>query len=338
VAEEDTREFAPKVGDSADLSEQSVGTVIVAGLANIAIALAKTVAGILAGSAAMLSEAAHSFADTLTELLLFVSLRRGARPPDDRHPFGHGKSSFLWATVAALATLFVGAGFAVTQGIHAIVSHSETGDYLVSYVVLAISFVLEGASLLRAVGQLRGSARFWRVPLLRYLRRTPDTAVKAVTFEDSAALVGLVLAGAGIGLSELTGDPVWDGAASVAIGALLGVVGVALVRANVSLIIGEAPPARLRGEIIGELERLPSVERVIEVLTMYLGPRSLLVAARVAFIGTEPAQLGAAADQAEQRLRAKIPLITYVFLDPTPRPDPSSAIHARPPGDQASTV
>jgi cation diffusion facilitator family transporter len=338
VAEEESRELALAVGNSSDQSEESLGTVVVAGLANIAIGSAKAVAGVLSGSAAMLSEGAHSFADTLTEVLLFVSVRRGSRPPDERHPFGHGKSSFLWATMAALATLFVGAGFAITQGIHAIVSHAETGDYLVSYVVLAISFLLEGMSLLRAVWQLRGSARFWRVPVLRYLRRTPDTAVKAVTFEDSAALVGLVLAGTGLALSEVTGDTLWDGAASVAIGALLGVVGVVLVRANASLIIGEAPPARLRDEIIGELERVPSVERVIEVLTMYLGPRSLLVAARVAFEGSDPTRLGAAADQAEQRLRTKIPLISYVFLDPTPRPDPSAAVQARPPGDPASTV
>jgi cation diffusion facilitator family transporter len=282
----------------------------------------------------MLSEAAHSVADTVTEVLLFVALRRGARPPDERHPFGHGKSSFVWATLAAFATLLLGAGFAVTQGVHAILSHQETGDYTVSYVVLAISFVLEGLSLLRALRQIRGTARRYRVPPLRYLRRTPDTTVKAVTFEDSAALVGLSLAGLGLLLSELTGDPVYDGAASVAIGALLAVVGTLLVRANVSLIIGQATSGRLQQQIVEELESVESVERVFEVLTMYLGPDSLLVAARVAFKGPEPTRLGHAADEAERRLRERVPLVRYVFLDPTPPPE----IRPRPATGRASTV
>jgi cation diffusion facilitator family transporter len=313
---------------------ESFGTVIVAGLSNLGIAVAKVVAGVLSGSAAMLSEAAHSFADTLTEILLYIALRRGSRPPDELHQFGHGKSSFVWATLAAFATLFLGAGFAITQGVHAIVSHTQTGDYLVSYVVLAVAFVLEGLSLLRALSQVQGNARRYRVPLLRYLRRTPDTAVKAVASEDSAALVGLTLAGMGLLLSELTGDPVWDGAASVAIGALLGVVGITLVRANVSLIIGEATPTRLQKQIVAELESVDSVERVFEVLTMYLGPDSLLVAARVAFSGPEPARLGNAADEAERRLRERFPLVRYVFLDPTPPP----AIRTRPAPGPASTV
>ena len=321
-----------------DERQESTGTVIVAGLANLAIAAAKLVAGLLSGSAAMLSEAAHSFADTLTEVFLFVSLRRGARPPDEKHPFGHGKSSYIWATLGAFATLFLGAGFAITEGVHAILTNEQTGDYLVSYVVLAIAFVLEGTSLLRALSQLRRSARRWRVPILRYLRRTPDTAVKAVTFEDSAALVGLALAAAGLGLTELTGDPLWDGVASIAIGALLAVIAIQLVRANVSLIVGEAPPPRLRDEIVAELERLPEVERVLEMLTMYLGPDSLLVAARVAFVGPVD-RLTAAADEAERRLRARFPLIRYVFLDPTPRPARvGPPIHPRPEDGGASTV
>ena len=176
---------------------ESTGTVIVAGLANLAIAAAKAVAGVLSGSAAVLSEAAHSFADTLTEVLLFVALRRGSRPADADHPFGHGKAAYLWALLAATGTLVLGAGFAVFQGVRTIMSGpTDEGHYLVAYVVLAISFVLEGTSLLRAVHQLRRGAARYMVTALRFLRRTPDTAVKAVTAEDSAALVGLVLAGA----------------------------------------------------------------------------------------------------------------------------------------------
>jgi cation diffusion facilitator family transporter len=299
---------------------ESTGTVVVAGLVNLAIAAAKAVAGVLSGSAAMLSESAHSLADTLTEVLLFVALRRGSRPPDEAHPFGHGKAAYLWALLAASATLVLGAGFAVFKGVRTILGGSgETGHFLTAYAVLAISFALEGMSLLRAVRQLRTGAARYRVPTLRFLRRTPDTTVKAVTLEDSAALVGLVLAALGLGLTQLTGSAVPDGLASVLIGVLLAGVAITLLRTNASLIVGEAPPSRLRNGILAEIESLPNVAQVLEVMTMYLGPESLLVAARVHFAETSVAGLTAAADEAERRLRVRFPLITHVFLDPTPR-------------------
>jgi len=300
---------------------ESTGTVIVAGLANLAIAVAKAVAGVLSGSAAVLAEAAHSVADTLTEVLLFVALRRGSRPADEDHPFGHGKSAYLWALLAATGTLVLGAGFAVSQGIRTIMAGSqEQGHYTVAYVVLAISFVLEGTSLLRAVRQLRRGAARYMVSTLRFLRRTPDTTVKAVTLEDSAALVGLALAALGLGLTQLTGSPVPDGIASILIGVLLAVVAMALVRTNASLIIGEAPGPRLRAGILEELGSLSDVIQVVEVMAMYLGPDSLLVAARIDFQDTSMAALTAVADEAERRLRTRFPIITHVFLDPTPRP------------------
>ena len=300
---------------------ESTGTVIVAGLANLAIAVAKAVAGVLSGSAAVLAEAAHSVADTLTEVLLFVALRRGSRPADEDHPFGHGKSAYLWALLAATGTLVLGAGFAVSQGIRTIMAGSqEQGHYTVAYVVLAISFVLEGTSLVRAVRQLRRGAARYRVTVLRFLRRTPDTTVKAVTAEDSAALVGLVLAALGLGLTQLTGSPIPDGVASILIGVLLAVVAMLLVRTNVSLIVGQSPSARLRDGIREEIESLSDVTRVLEVMAMFLGPESLLVAARVDFAETSVTGLAASADEAERRLRARYPVITHVFLDPTPRP------------------
>ena len=300
---------------------ESTGTVIVAGLANLAIAVAKAVAGVLSGSAAVLAEAAHSIADTLTEVLLFVALRRGSRPADEDHPFGHGKSAYLWALLAATGTLVLGAGFAVSQGIRTIMAGSqEQGHYTVAYVVLAISFVLEGTSLVRAVRQLRRGAAQYRVSVLRFLRRTPDTTVKAVTAEDSAALVGLVLAALGLGLTQLTGSPIPDGVASILIGVLLAVVAMLLVRTNVSLIVGQSPSARLRDGIREEIESLSDVTRVLEVMAMFLGPESLLVAARVDFAETSVTGLAASADEAERRLRARYPVITHVFLDPTPRP------------------
>ncbi|WP_320069395.1 cation diffusion facilitator family transporter [Micromonospora sp. RTGN7] len=302
-----------------DAKSESLGTVVVAGAANLAIAVAKLVAGLVSGSAAMLSEAAHSVADTTTEVLLFLALRRGARPADVRHPFGHGKEGYVWAFLAALFTFVAGAGFAITHGVTTILVHEHSGDYLISYVVLAVSFAIESISLARAVRQIRGESRRWRTTPRRFLRLTADTAVKAVFLEDSAALIGLLLAAAGLGLSHWTGSELWDGLASIAIGLLLLVVAITLAKANISLLVGRSVPERLRLEIEQELNGLPAVERIDTLLTMQLGPDEMLVAAKVDFRDDATgADLEAAADEAERRLTTRYPEIGYVFLDPTP--------------------
>src|SRR3954447_25632026 len=190
---------------------ESAGTVILAGLVNLAIAAAKFVGGMISHSSAMLSEAAHSVADTVTEVLLFVALKRGTKPPDRRHPFGYGRETYFWAFLASLCTFVVGAGFSIYQGVHTIIHGEEQGSPLVSYIVLGVSFLLEGTSWLKAVRQVRGAAKQWGTSPGNYLSKTTDTTVKAVTFEDTAALIGLVLAALGLFLEHLTGDPMWDG-------------------------------------------------------------------------------------------------------------------------------
>ncbi|HEX7744524.1 MAG TPA: cation diffusion facilitator family transporter [Micromonosporaceae bacterium] len=303
---------------ASDASAESVRTVIIAGSVNLAIAVAKVVAGLLAGSAAMLSEAAHSVADTTTEVLLFVALRRGGRPADPRRPFGYGRESYIWAFLAAIFTFVSGAGFSITHGFHTIRSPQKTGDYLVSYLVLVVSFVLESVSLTRTVRQLRRRAERWDVSPARLVRGTRDTALKAVFLEDVAALIGLVLAGAGLGLAELTGDAMWDGIASIAIGVLLFVVATILARSNLSLLIGLPATEPVRDEIRRELAALPSVQRITELLTLQLGPDDILVAAKIDFVEqVSSADIEAAADEAERRLTARNPAVRFVFLDPT---------------------
>jgi len=198
---------------------ESTGTVIVAGLANLAIAVAKLFGGLISHSSAMMSEAAHSLADTVTEVLLFIALKRGNRAPDARHPFGYGRETYFWAFLAALCTFGVGAGFSVWQGVTTIIEREPEGSPTISYVILAVSFVLESSSLLKAVRQVRGAAAERNISARQYLRHTTDTTVKAVTFEDSAALVGLVLAALGLFLEQITGDPLWDGVAADRAGA-----------------------------------------------------------------------------------------------------------------------
>ncbi|WP_406316816.1 cation diffusion facilitator family transporter [Streptosporangium sp. NBC_01639] len=298
---------------------ESVGTVIVAGLANLAIAVAKLVAGLISGSSAMLSEAMHSAADTVTEVLLFVAVRRADHPADSRHPFGHGMAGFFWALMAAFATLIGGAGFSITHGLHEISHGEELADLRISYVVLAVSFVIEGISFLKALSQVRGEARRLRVSPQRYVAKTSDTALKAVLFEDAAALVGLLIAAGGLLAYQLTGSSLWDGVASVVIGLLLLGVALNLIRTNVSLLIGQAAPLRMEQEIRAELLAQPEVDAVVELLTMMLGPSEVLVAARVDFADdTTGAALERAADQVERRLGERFPSISQVFLDPTP--------------------
>lgn len=315
MAESDDR---PILGPDPNQSSGSVATVIVAGLANLAIAVAKLVAGLLSSSAAMLSEAAHSFADTTTEMLLFAALRRGRRPADVRHPFGHGKESYLWALLAAVFTFVAGAGFSITHGVHTIRVGETEADFGVAYIVLAVAFVMETISLIRAARQVHAEARRWQSTPGRFLRHTADTAIKAVFFEDVAALIGLLLAVSGLGLTELTGDQVWDGLASVAIGLLLLVVASILAHTNLSLLVGRAVPPRVRDDIGAELAALPLVRRVDTLLTMQLGPLEVLVAAKVDFVpGATSDDLEATADEAERRLNARFPTVRHVFLDPT---------------------
>ncbi|MFF0245005.1 cation diffusion facilitator family transporter [Streptosporangium sandarakinum] len=298
---------------------ESLGTVVVAGLANLAIAIAKLVAGLMSSSAAMMSEAAHSAADTVTEALLFVAVRRAGSPPDVRHPFGHGMAGFFWALMAAFATLIGGAGFSITHGVQEIINGEELADLRVSYAVLVISFVIESVSFFKALSQVRSEAARVRVTPQRYVARTSDTAVKAVLFEDAAALAGLVIAACGLLAYEMTGDPVWDGVASVAIGLLLLGVAAHLIYANASLLMGQAAPERIRKEIEREMLAQPEIENVVELLTMMLGPGEVMVAARVDFLDeTTGAALERAADRVEERLRERFPSISHVFLDPTP--------------------
>jgi cation diffusion facilitator family transporter len=304
------------VSDAEEVNSESVLTVLVAGLMNLGIALAKLIAGILGGSAAMVSEAAHSAADTVTEIMLYIALRHSAKPSDEAHPFGYGRTAYLWAGLAAAFTFVAGGLFSITHGFHSIHDEAE-GDYLVSYVVLGISFLLEAVSFGRTIVQLRGESRRWDTRPRLFLRHTPDTSLKAVFLEDLAALIGLLLAATGLALTEVTGSPVFDGVASILIGALLLVVAVTLGRANVSLLIGKSLPPRFREAVRTELEAGEDITAVQELLTLQLGPTSVLVAAKIDFSDSASGEaIERTSRAAEARLRERFPMVRYVFLSP----------------------
>ncbi|AZM89254.1 cation diffusion facilitator family transporter [Streptomyces sp. W1SF4] len=313
---------------------ESVTTVVVAVVTNLAIAAAKAVAGIVSGSSAMLSEAAHSVADTVTEVLLLASLRRSARPADEAHPLGYGPERYIWALLASIATFAGGAVFAVYDGIHTLVHGEDPRDPVFSYAVLAVAFVLEGYSLLVAWRQVTGEAARMRAPLGLYVKHTPDTAVKAVLLENAAALAGLVLAAGGLLGAQLTGSGVYDGVASLLIGALLVAVAWELGRSNAGYLIGRPLPAAMRAEVREELLSVPHVEGVLELTTLVQGPDEVLIAAKVDFHDLASArQVEAACEDAEAQLRERWPAVRRVYLDPTPTPPPASAAEpSLPPG------
>ncbi|MEV4949815.1 cation diffusion facilitator family transporter [Streptomyces sp. NPDC053755] len=298
---------------------ESTFTVIVAAVANLGIAAAKAVAGLISGSSAMLSEAAHSVADTVTEVMLLTALKRSAKPADEDHPLGYGGERYVWALLAAVATFVGGAVFSVYDGVHTLTHGEEPGDPLVSYVVLGVAFLLESYSLRTGLRQVKGEAQRVRAPFGRYLRLTPDTTVKAVVMEDSAALVGLLLAAGGLLGGQITGSGVWDGIASILIGVLLVYVAWVLGRSNAQLLIGRPLPRGMREEVVEELLTVPHIIGVLELTTLIQGPDEVMIAAKIDFRDVASAgQVEWACEEAEQQLRERFPAVSRVYLDPTP--------------------
>ena len=266
--------------DSDEGRGESTTTIWFAFAANLVIACAKLVGGLISGSAAMLAEAGHSVADTVNQVFLRVSMTLGARPADEEHPFGYGKERFFWAFLAATFIFVAGAVFSWGEGVRALFASGGEESYLIAYVVLAVAFVAEGISLIRALRQVGREAAAEGRTRREHLRVTKDPTTKVVVLEDSAAVVGVVIAAAGIGLHELTGDHRFDGYASLLIGALLAFVAYRLGRDTKDLLLGEAALPEDRAAIRRAVERHEEVVEVYEVLTMSTGPRSLLVAVR----------------------------------------------------------
>lgn len=305
---------------------ESKGTVLLAGAANLAIAIAKGAAGIMSGSSAMLAESAHSIADTMNEGFLLTALKRGNKKADAEHPFGYGLERYFWSLLAAVGIFVLGAGFSFFEGIYALMHPEPLEGLLIPMGVLGLSAVVEGVSWGKALLQLRGEAREKDAGLIEHVLETPDPTVKTVAFEDTAALIGLGLAAAGLGLHALTGSPVWDAVASFCIGGLLIVVAVALGVQNKKLLIGSAVARDVREGIERTIEETPGVDRVVELLTMRLGPEAVLVAARVDVVDdTSGGDLEQVADEVDRRVCERYENVRHVFLDPTPSPTSTGA-------------
>jgi cation diffusion facilitator family transporter len=325
-----TDNATPGTAQSGEAGE-SLLTVLLALAANFAVAVAKVVAGLMTGSAALLSEAAHSFADCGTELFLLTALRRSSKPADTRHPFGYGKERYFWSLLAAVSIFTAGALFSLYQGVRTLVGNPEDHrNVLVGYGVLAVAAVLEGLSLTQAVRQVRSEQAKDRLPLLPYLRRSDDPTVKTVLYEDSAALAGLLFAFAGIGLTQLTGSSVWDGIASLLIGLLLVLVAYLLGRTNMNLLVGRQADPRLVRAVRDRLTGQSEVDAVVDLLTMLTGTDRVLVCARLDFVDSiSTADLERACVRIDNELRAEFPDLDEIFLEPVPRSDPDLQARVR---------
>jgi cation diffusion facilitator family transporter len=275
-------------------------------------------------------------ADTSNQVFLLISLSLAGRRPDDKHPFGYGRERFVWAFLAAIMIFVSGAVFSVGEGVQRLLSpkHDE-GSALIAFIVLAVALAAEGASLTRAARQTRGEQRQTGLPFARFVRQSRNPTSKTVVFEDSVAVVGVLLAAAGLGATVVTGSPVGDAVASIAIGVLLAGVAIALAKDTKSLLVGESARPEERAALEEVLRRPHEVEALLELLTMALGPDELLVAARLDLRdGMSVGALEALAERLDGELRDAVPAVSQVFLDPTPRDHAttrSPKIASRPP-------
>jgi cation diffusion facilitator family transporter len=309
------------VAESTGNRGESRRTVFVALAANAAIALAKLVGGMIAGSSAMLSEAAHSAADTMNQVFLLVSLKFSERKPDLEHPFGYGKERFFWSFMAAVVIFVSGAVFSAFQGFERIASGgSEKESFGVAYAVLGFALVAESISLARAMKQTRAEAKEADRDQVEFVRRSRDPTTKTVLFEDTAAVVGVVFALAGVAASQITGNPAWDGVASLAIAVLLAVVAIGLGHQTYELLIGQAAEPEERTAIEEVLRGHPIVDGVGGLFTMVLAPDQLLVAAHID-VSDECSgdDVERVTSELEEELKERVPSVWQVFLDPTPR-------------------
>jgi cation diffusion facilitator family transporter len=308
---------------SLDRARQAGGsrkTVLIALVANAVVAVAKLAAGLVSGSTAMLAEAAHSLADTVNQAFLLASIRLAKRDPTEEQPFGHGRQRFIWTFLAAVGMFVAGATFAVGYGIAQIVRGGEAeGSAAIVWATLFVAAAADGISWLRAARQTRAEARAAGKSWRRHIRETRDPNVKMVLYEDTAALVGVLIAATGIGLAQATGRPFWDPLASILVGLLLIVVASAMARDTAHLLAGASATPDERERIERVIAEHEGVSEIVELLTMVLAPNALLVAARIdvddELRGDE---LERVASELDDALRDAVPDVTEVFLDATP--------------------
>ncbi len=307
-------------------AESGTRAIIAALLANLGIAVTKFFAFLVSGSSSMLAESVHSLADSGNQLLLLLGGRRSRRSATPEHPFGYGRERYLYAFVVSIVLFSVGGLFSLYEGIHKIQHPEELTNLMVPIVVLLVAIGLESFSLRTAIVESNKVRRgqTW----VQFVRRAKAPELPVVLLEDVGALVGLVLALVGVGLAGITGASIWDALGTIAIGALLIVIAIVLGIETKSLLLGEgASPAEVAAISSAVLE-VETIERVIHLKTLFLGPDELLVAAKISLRpDVSVAQVADAINEAEERIRAAVNVGTVIYLEPdvfVGRTDPAS--------------
>ncbi|GGE88912.1 cation diffusion facilitator family transporter [Sphingomonas prati] len=283
--------------------------------ANMGIAVAKFVAAGITGSSAMLTEGFHSVVDSANQVLLLYGRKRSEQPADDLHPLGYGRELYFWSFVVAILIFAVGAGFSVYEGVLHISEPEEMRDPTINYVVLAVSLALEGSSWFVARREFvaaQGDLSWWQA-----VRRSKDPTTFIVLFEDSAAIVGLLLAGFGVAISHATGDARWDGVASIAIGVVLGLVAIVLARESKDLLIGERANPALIAAVRASVDGRSEVVRVVKVTTVHLAPEIVFLGMDVDFDDTVAVgRVEALIAEVETDLRRDWPVLAAIYIKP----------------------
>ncbi|MEP7222458.1 MAG: cation diffusion facilitator family transporter [Novosphingobium sp.] len=303
------------------MSGGSQSTILIALGANVAIAVAKFVAAAITGSSAMLTEGVHSLVDSTNQLLLLYGRKRSMRPADALHPFGHGRELYFWSFIVAILVFALGAGVSVFEGIHHIYHPEKAGSPLVAFIVLGIAAVLEGYSTWAAKKDFdaaRGTSN-----LFQSIRQSKDAPTIVLLLENAGALVGLAVAAAGLVVSLITGNPFWDGLASVLIGIVLGALALLLLFEAKSLLIGEAADPRLVASIGALAAGHAGVVKVNEVLTLHSAPTMVTVIISADFDDTITArQVERIVASIEAQVAKDFPIVARVYVRPC---DPGDA-------------
>ena len=294
--------------------------VIGALFANGLIAILKLVAAVITGSSGMMAEALHSVADTTNQVFLLLGLRFYKRPASGKHPFGYGKERFFWSFIAAIFIFGVGATYAIYEGIDKLAHPHPPTNLKWAYWVLAISFVLEMGSIGLAIYQEVKEAHHEGLSFIDYLRESKDPTAKTVLFEDSAALIGIVIACVGLVLTDYqvggAAGAYWDGLASIIIGLVLAVVAFVLARSSRGLLLGEAASAKVLAAIKEAIESHPNVGRVCELLTMHLAPKQILINAHIKLrADLRTVEISKCIEEVESRIKRAEPKVEMIFLE-----------------------
>ncbi len=290
--------------------------VIYAALAgNLAIALTKFAAAFFTGSSAMLSEGVHSLVDTGNGGLLLYGMHRAARPADATHPFGHGRELYFWSFIVALLVFALGAGVSFYEGVMHIMAPEPVANPVVNYVVLGFSLLFESGSWWVALKEFRRTKG--RLGWFEAVRSSKDPSVYTVLFEDSAALLGLLVAFAGIAAAEIFDVPEFDGIASLGIAVILGATAIFLARESKGLLLGEPASREMQAKVLAIAGQDPAVQRANGLVSVHIGPEEIIAGLSVEFEDHVAApEIEACVERIEARLRAEVPTVKSLFVKP----------------------